>query len=94
MVKDKSRSSEKTQVLGDGSNRMVGDLSKKYIEIYDSDISENESISDISGNYLTLALKNSSYYLGTMHCDSVLRIQQASLAHLELQYYASQVDET
>ena len=44
MDKDKSRSSEKTQVLGDGSNRMVGNLSKKYIEIYNSDISENESV--------------------------------------------------
>ena len=43
--------------MGDGSSRMIGDLSKKYIEIYDFYISENESILDILEKDLTLALK-------------------------------------
>ena len=41
MDKDKSRSSEKTQVLGDGSSGLIGELSKEDTEIYDFDISEN-----------------------------------------------------
>ena len=41
MDKDKSRFSEKTQVLGDESRGLIGDLFKKYIEISDYDISGN-----------------------------------------------------
>ena len=55
--KDKSQSSEKPQLLGDEYRRMIGGLFKKYNEIYDSNISKSESISDMWGNYLTLALK-------------------------------------
>ena len=39
MLKDKSRSSEKSQPLGDESRRLIGGLSKKDSWIYDSDIS-------------------------------------------------------
>ena len=44
MDKDKSESCEKTQSLGHGSSGLIGDLSKKDIDIFYSDISENESI--------------------------------------------------
>ena len=54
MDKDKSGSSEKTQSLGGGSSGLIGDLSKKDIEIYDSNISENESILGMWGKDLTL----------------------------------------
>ena len=37
-LKDKSGSSEKSQVLGDESRRLMGGLFKKETEIYDSDI--------------------------------------------------------
>ena len=56
MLKDKLRSSEKTQSLGDESSRLIGGLFKKDNDIYDYDISENESISKIWGKDLTLAL--------------------------------------
>ena len=46
MLKDKSGSSEKTQSLGDEARRLVGGLSKKETDIFYSDISEHESISD------------------------------------------------
>ena len=39
MLKDKSGSSEKSQVLGDESKRLVGGLFNKETEIYDFDIS-------------------------------------------------------
>ena len=42
--KYKSRTIKKTQVLGDGSSELIGDLSKEETDIYDFDISENESI--------------------------------------------------
>ena len=38
MLKDKSGSSEKSQVLGDESRRLIGGLFKKENVIYDSDI--------------------------------------------------------
>ena len=57
MVKDKSRSSEKTQVLWDEYSGLIGDLSKKDTEIYVSDILENESISENWEKDLTLAFK-------------------------------------
>ena len=47
MLKDKSRSSEKSQVLGDESRRLIGGLSKKETDIYYSIISEIKYISDI-----------------------------------------------
>ena len=45
MFKDKSGSSEKSQLLRDESKRLIGGLSKKGYDISDTDISENESIS-------------------------------------------------
>ena len=57
MDKDKLGSNQRTQSLGDGSSRLICDLYNKDTEIYDFDISENESISDILENDLTLALK-------------------------------------
>ena len=57
MLKDKSRSSENSQVLGDESRRLIGGLFKKNNDICDYDILENESISYIWGKGLTLALK-------------------------------------
>ena len=56
-LKDKPGSSEKSQSLGDESSRLIGGLFKKETDISNSDLSESESISDIWGNYLTLALK-------------------------------------
>ena len=47
LLKDKSGPSEKSQVLGDESRILIGGLSKKDTQIYDSDISENGFISDI-----------------------------------------------
>ena len=47
MDKDKPGSIEKIQVLGDGSSGLMCDLYKEYTSIYDLDISENESISEI-----------------------------------------------
>ena len=44
--KDKLGTSEKTQVLGDGSSELIGDLSNEDIEISDSGILENESRSE------------------------------------------------
>ena len=38
LLKDKSWSSEKSQSLGDESSRVIGGLSKKGYDIYDSDI--------------------------------------------------------
>ena len=35
---------KKTQLLGDVSNGLIGDLSKEDTEIYDYDISETKSI--------------------------------------------------
>ena len=46
MLKDKSRSGENSQLLRDESRRLIGGLSKKGYDISDSDISENESISE------------------------------------------------
>ena len=46
LLKDKSGSIEKSQLLRDESRRLIGGLSKKGYDIYDSDISENESISE------------------------------------------------
>ena len=43
MDTDKLGYSEKTQVLGDGSSGLIGGLFKECTDIYDSDISENES---------------------------------------------------
>ena len=57
MDKDKSGSSEKTQSFGDKSSRLIGGAFKKDTDIYDSNISENESILDIWENYLTMVLK-------------------------------------
>ena len=57
LLKDKSRSSEKSQWLRDESRILIGGLSKKETDISDFDISESKSISEILGNYLTLALK-------------------------------------
>ena len=45
LLKDKSVSSENSQLLRDESRRMIGGLSKKGYDISDSDISENESVS-------------------------------------------------
>ena len=45
MLKGKLGSSEKSHVLGDESRRLVGELFKKETEIYDYNISKNESIS-------------------------------------------------
>ena len=56
MDKYKSWTSKKTQVLRDGSSEMIGGFSNKGTEISDSDISENESISNMWENYLTLSL--------------------------------------
>ena len=42
--------------MGDGSSGLIGDLSKKDTKIYDSDIVENESISDMWENDLIMAL--------------------------------------
>ena len=47
LLKDKSRSSEKSQLLRDESRRLIGGLSKKETDISDSDISEGKSISEI-----------------------------------------------
>ena len=47
MLKDKSESSEKSQVLGNESSRLIDGLLKKDTKISDSDISKIESISDI-----------------------------------------------
>ena len=41
--KDKLGTSEKTQVLGDGSSELIGNLSKEDTNIYDSYILEHES---------------------------------------------------
>ena len=57
MDKDKSRYSEKTQVLGDGSSGLIGGLFKECTDIYDSDISENEYTLENWEKDLTLALK-------------------------------------
>ena len=57
MDRDKLGFNEKTKSLGDAASRLIGGLFKKDTDIYDSDISENESILDIWGNYLTMALK-------------------------------------
>ena len=57
LLKDKSGSSEKSQVLGDESSILIGGLFKKETKISDSDISENESISETCGNYFNLELK-------------------------------------
>ena len=45
-LKGKPISSEKSQFLGDESSRLRGGSSKKYSDIYDSDISEDKSISE------------------------------------------------
>ena len=50
-------SSEKSQSLGDESRRLIGGLSKKETEIFYSNVSESKYISEMWGNYLTLALK-------------------------------------
>ena len=47
LLKDNSISNEKSQFLGDESSRLRGGSSKKGSDIYDSDISENKSISEI-----------------------------------------------
>ena len=39
LVKDKSRSSEKSQLFKDEYKRLIDGLSKKGFDIYDSDIS-------------------------------------------------------
>ena len=57
MLKDKSGSSEKSQVLGDGSSRLIDGWFKKENEIYDSDISKIKSISYMGGKDLTLEIK-------------------------------------
>ena len=57
MLKDKSVSSEKSQFFGDESSRMIGELSKKGFDIYDSNISETNSISETWEKDRTLALK-------------------------------------
>ena len=41
LLKDKSGSSEKSQVLGDESRRLMGGVFKKENKIYYFDISEN-----------------------------------------------------
>ena len=46
MLKDKLGSSEKSQVLGDKSRRVIGVLFKKDIGIFESDISKTKYISD------------------------------------------------
>ena len=46
LLKYKSVSSEKSQLLRDESRRLIGGLSKKGCDISDSDISENEYISE------------------------------------------------
>ena len=45
LLKGKSISIEKTQFLGDECSRLRGGSSKKGSDIYDSDISNNKSIS-------------------------------------------------
>ena len=57
MHKGKSISSKESQLLRYESRRLIGGLSKKGYDIYDFDISENESISDMWEKDLTLALK-------------------------------------
>ena len=44
--------------MRDESRILIGRLSKKGSNIYDSDISENESILDTWGKYLTLGLNS------------------------------------
>ena len=57
MLKDKSGSIEKSQLLRDESRRLIGGLSKKGYDIYDSYISENKCISETWEKERTLALK-------------------------------------
>ena len=57
MLKQKSRSTKKSQSLGDESRRLISGLSKKETKISDYDISYKKYISDMWGNYLTLALQ-------------------------------------
>ena len=44
MLKDKSGLSEKSQLLGDESRRLIGGLSKKETDISVSNISKSKSI--------------------------------------------------
>ena len=46
LLKDKLGSSGKSQLIRDESRSLIGGLSKKGYDIYDSDISENKSILD------------------------------------------------
>ena len=57
MDTDKLGYSEKTKVLGDGSSGLIGGLFKECTDIYDSDISENESTLENWEKDLTLSLK-------------------------------------
>ena len=57
LLKGKSISSEESQLLGNESRRLIGGLSKKGSDIYDSDISENEYLLEKWINYFTLTLK-------------------------------------
>ena len=94
MLKEKLWSSEKSQVLGDESRRLIDGLSKKENDISDSDISESKYISYIWGNEFTLALKEyfiSPWNYALWQCS---KNQHASLAHRELQCCASQEAKT
>ena len=46
MLKDKSGSSGKSQLIRDESRSLIGGLSTKGSDIYDSDISEGKTISE------------------------------------------------
>ena len=61
LLKDKSWSSEKSQLLRDESRRMICGLSKKGYDISNSDISKNESIWKTREKDFTLALE--SYFI-------------------------------
>ena len=57
LLKDKSISSEKSEILGDEYSRLRGGSSKKGYDIYDYDISENKYISETWEKDRTMALK-------------------------------------